>query len=84
MPPTDIALRKSTTGLALRENGLEFRFYKDVKAGVRFIGRVRGTNARIGISLGRIRPPCPYKPPESWAKETGAYARRALIHATQG
>ena len=53
MPLTDIALRKATSGQVLRENGLEFRFYEDGKAGVRFVGRVRGTNARFGISLGR-------------------------------
>jgi len=53
MPLTDTALRKAATGQVLRENGLEFRFYEDGKAGVRFVGRVRGTNARIGVSLGR-------------------------------
>ena len=53
MPLTDIALRKATSGQVLRERGLEFRFYEDGKAGVRFVGRVRGTNARFGISLGR-------------------------------
>ena len=53
MPLTDTALRKAATGQVLRENGLEFRFYEDGKAGVRFVGRVRGTNARVGISLGR-------------------------------
>ena len=53
MPLTDIALRKATSGQVLRENGLEFRFYEDGKAGVRFVGRVRGTNGRVGVSLGR-------------------------------
>ena len=53
MPLTDTALRKAAAGQVLRENGLEFRFYGDGKAGVRFVGRVRGTNARVGISLGR-------------------------------
>jgi len=53
MPLTDTALRKAATDQVLRENGLEFRFYEDGKAGVRFVGRVRGTNARVGISLGR-------------------------------
>lgn len=53
MPLTDIALRKATKGQILRDNGLEFRFFEDGKAGVRFIGRVRGSNQRIAISLGR-------------------------------
>ena len=53
MPLTDIALRKATSGQVLRENGLEFRFYEDGKAGVRFVGRVRGTNGRVGVSLRR-------------------------------
>ena len=53
MPLTDIALRKATKGQILRENGLEFRFFEDGKAGVRFLGRVRGSNQRVAISLGR-------------------------------
>lgn len=53
MPLTDIALRKATKGQILRENGLEFRFFDDGKAGVRFVGRVRGSNKRVAISLGR-------------------------------
>ncbi len=53
MPITDIALRKATKGQILRENGLEFRFFEDGKAGVRFVGRVRGSNQRVAISLGR-------------------------------
>ena len=51
MPLTDIALRKATSGQVLRENGLEFRFYEDGKAGVRFVGRVRGTNGRVGVMI---------------------------------
>jgi len=53
MPLTDTALRKGTKGQTLRENGLEFRFFEDRKAGVRFVGRVRGSEKRIAVSLGR-------------------------------
>ncbi len=53
MPLTDIALRKATKGQILRDNGLEFRFFEDGKAGVRFVGRIRGSNQRVAISLGR-------------------------------
>ena len=53
MPLTDVALRKATKGQILRDNGLEFRFFDDGKAGVRFVGRVRGSNQRVAISLGR-------------------------------
>ncbi len=50
---TDIPLRKATKGQILRENGLEFRFVEDGKAGVRFLGRVRGSNQRVASSVGR-------------------------------
>ena len=50
---TDLVLRNAKKGEILREQGLEFRFFLPGKAGVRFIGRVRGTNARVSISLGR-------------------------------
>lgn len=53
MPLTDIALRKASKGQILREKGLEFRFFEHGKAGVRFVGRVRGSNQRVAISLGR-------------------------------
>jgi integrase len=53
VPLTDIALRKATKRQILREGGLEFRFFEDGKAGVRFLGRVRGSNQRFAISLGR-------------------------------
>ncbi|WP_368414840.1 tyrosine-type recombinase/integrase [Falsiroseomonas sp.] len=53
MPITDIALRKAAKGQILRESGLEFRFFEDGKAGIRFLGRVRGSNQRVAISLGR-------------------------------
>jgi len=53
VPLTDIALRKAAKGQIFRENGLEFRFFEDGKAGVRFVGRVRGSNQRVAISLGR-------------------------------
>lgn len=53
MTLTDVALRKAVDGQILREGGLEFRFFDEGKAGVRFVGRVRGTNQRIAISLGR-------------------------------
>jgi integrase len=53
MTLTDAALRRAPEGGTLREDGLEFRFFEAGKAGVRFIGRVRGTNQRIAISLGR-------------------------------
>jgi hypothetical protein len=53
VPLTDIALRNAAKGQILRENGLEFRFFEDGKAGIRFVGRVRGSNQRVAISLGR-------------------------------
>jgi integrase len=53
MPLTDTALRKAPEGTALRENGLEFRFFEQGKAGVRFVGRVRGSGKRLSVSLGR-------------------------------
>ena len=53
MPLTDIALRNAAKGQILRENGLEFRLFEDGKAGIRFVGRVRGSNQRVAISLGR-------------------------------
>lgn len=53
MPLTDTALRKAAKGQILRENGLEFRFFEQGKAGVRFVGRVRGSNRRVAVSLGR-------------------------------
>ncbi|MBR0671724.1 tyrosine-type recombinase/integrase [Neoroseomonas soli] len=53
MTLTDAALRKAGDGAIMREGGLEFRFFAEGKAGVRFVGRVRGTNQRIAIGLGR-------------------------------
>ena len=55
MPLTDTALRKGTKGQTLRENGLEFRFFGDRKAGVGFVGRVRGSEKHIAGSLGRYQ-----------------------------
>lgn len=53
MTLTDAALRRAAQGETLREEGLEFRFFEAGKAGVRFVGRVRGTNQRIAIAVGR-------------------------------
>lgn len=53
MALTDAALRKAGDGAILREGGLEFRFFAEGKAGVRFVGRVRGTNQRIAASAPR-------------------------------
>lgn len=53
MPLTDTALRKAAKDQILRENGLEFRFFEQGKGGVRFVGRVRGSDKRVAVSLGR-------------------------------
>jgi integrase len=53
MALTDVALKNAPEGAILRENGLEFRFYAKGEAGVRFVGRVRGSGARVAIKLGR-------------------------------
>ena len=54
MALTDVALKNAPEGAILRENGLEFRFYAKGEAGVRFVGRVRGSGARVAIKLARI------------------------------
>jgi len=53
LPLTDTALRKAAKDQILRDGGLEFRFFEQGKAGVRFVGRVRGSDKRVAVSLGR-------------------------------
>ena len=49
---TDVALRRAKAGDTHREGGLEFRFHAGGAAGVRYVGRIRGSNKRIAIALG--------------------------------
>jgi len=52
-PLTDATLRMAKKGDIHREGGLEFRFFADGKAGIRYIGRLAGTNARLSLPLGK-------------------------------
>lgn len=50
---TDTNLRSAKKGSIFREDGLEFRFFANGQAGVRYVGRLAGTNARLAFPLGR-------------------------------
>jgi integrase len=50
---TDAILRTAKRGDIHREEGLEFRFFRNGQAGVRYVGRLGGTNARLALPLGR-------------------------------
>jgi integrase len=52
MTLTDSALRKAKAGTIFREVGLEFRFFEDGRAGVRYVGRVKGSSKRFAVGLG--------------------------------
>ena len=69
MALTDVALKNAPEGAILRENGLEFRFYAKGEAGVRFVGRVRGSGARVAIKLGSV---------EIWDSQLSLFVIQAL------
>jgi integrase len=50
---TDAVLRNGQKGDIFREDGLEFRFFEKGQAGVRYVGRMARTNARLAFALGR-------------------------------
>jgi integrase len=52
MPLSDAALRRAPAGAIVREEGLEFRFFEAGKAGVRYVGRIKGSAKRFALGLG--------------------------------
>jgi integrase len=52
MTLTDAALRHAPPGTIVREDGLEFRFFEVGKAGVRYVGRIKGNAKRFALGLG--------------------------------
>jgi integrase len=73
---TDVALRRAKVGDTHRDGGLEFRFHADGVAGVRYVGRIRGTNKRISLALGSY--------PTLTLREARARAMAAKDQCTQG
>lgn len=50
---SDVALRHAKAHSVIREQGIEWRFHATGRAGVRWIGRLQGSNKRVSLSLGQ-------------------------------